>query len=246
MTSEGLLVTIAEIDVAFRFQFTGTRMLFLNFEHKAVPVNYNGPCLSVDKNKIVANSYELNCTQEFAEFCCLLEETADFLTLNNTTIYHGVAFIYERGAYILTAPSGTGKSTQYRNLRTMYGPGIRIINGDKPALGRNSDGQIIVYPSPWTGKERWAGKDKAPLHGLILLEQGQTNIVKTMDIQEAVLPVMEEFIYTARSRESVHTVCRMADSMLRRTPLYRFINKGDAESSAMLYDLITRVEKLWD
>ena len=56
----------------------------------------------------------------------------------------------------------------------------------------------------------------------------------------------QEFIYTAKSRESVHTVCRMADSMLRRTPLYRFINRGDAESSAMLYDLIKRVEKLWD
>lgn len=246
MTSKELIVTIAEIEVAFRFQFSETRMLFQNFEHKMVPVNYNGPYLSVDKSKIVASSYELNCSQEFAEFYCLLEEAADFLTLNNCTMYHGVAFIYESGAYILTAPSGTGKSTQYRNLRTMYGPGIRLINGDKPALGWNSDGQIIVYPSPWTGKEGWAGKGKAPLHGLILLEQGQTNIIKSMDMREAVLPVMEEFLYTAKSRQSVHTVCRMADSILRRTPLYLLINKGDAESSAMLYDLITRVEKLWD
>ena len=241
-----MLVTFKETEIAFRFQFSGTRMLFRNYEQKMVPVNYNGPYLSVDLKRIQANSQKLNCTQEFAEFNCLLEEAADYLTLNNSTIYHGVAFIYENGAYILTAPSGTGKSTQYRNLRTMYGPGIRIINGDKPALGWSPDGQIIVYPSPWTGKERWAGKDKAPLHGLILLEQGHKNIVKAMDMQEAVLPVMEEFIYTARSKESVHTVCRIADSMLRRTPLYRFINKGDAESSAMLYDLIMRVEKLWD
>lgn len=246
MTSKGMLVTIAEIEMAFRFQHRVTWELFRNFEHKTLPVNYNGPCLSVDRKKIQAYSYEQNCTQEFAEFYCLLIEAADFLTLNNSTIYHGVAFIYEKGAYILTAPSGTGKSTQYRNLRTMYGSRIRIINGDKPALGWSRDGQIIVYPSPWTGKEGWAGRHKAPLHGLIFLEQGQTNIVKTMNMQDAVLPVIEEFIYTARSRQSVHTVCRMADSMLRGTPLYRLINKGDAESSAMLYDLITRVEKLWD
>ena len=246
MISEGLLVTIAEIETAFRFQYGGTEMLFRKYEHKAVPVNYNGPYLSVDRNKIHAYSYEQNCTLEFAEFCCLLEEAADFLTLNNSTIYHGVAFVYGRGAYILSAPSGTGKSTQYRNLKTMYGSNIRIINGDKPALGWSTDGQIIVYPSPWNGKERWSGTDKAPLHGLILLEQGQTNVIKAMDMKEAVLPVMEEFIYTARSRQSVHTVCRMADSMLRMTPLYRFINKGDTESSAMLYDLITRVEKLWN
>lgn len=246
MTSKEMLIRIAEIEVALRFQFGGTWMFFRNYEYKTVPINYNGPYLSVDKNRIWEYSNEQNCTQEFAEFCCLLIEVADFLTLNNSTIYHGVSFIYEKGAYILTAPSGTGKSTQYRNLRTMYGPRFRIINGDKPALGQSHDGQIIVYPSPWTGKERWAGKDNAPLHGLIILEQGQTNIVEAMDIQEAVLPVIEEFIYTARSRQSVHTVCRMADSMLRGTPLYRFINKGDAESSAMLYDLITRVEKLWE
>lgn len=243
MTSKEMLVTIAEIEVAFRFQFSGTRLLFRNFEHKTVPSSYNGPYLSVDKNIVLAKSYEQNWTREFAEFNCLLEETADFLTLNNSVIFHGVAFIYKSGAYILTAPSGTGKSTQYRNMKAMYGPGIRIINGDKPALGWSHDGQIIVYPSPWTGKEKWAGKDKAPLHGLILLKQGQKNLIKTMDMQEAVLPVMEEFIYTARSRESVHTVCRMADSMLRRTPLYHFINKGDAESSALLYNLITRIER---
>lgn len=241
-----MLVTIADIEVALRFQFSGTGMLFRDYEHKTLPVNHNGPRLSVGREKIQAYSYEQNCSQEFAEFCCLLEEAADFLTLNNCTLFHGVAFIYEKGAYILTAPSGTGKSTQYRNLRTMYGSSIKIINGDKPALSWSPDGDIIVYPSPWTGKERWAGTDKAPLHGLILLEQGQTNTVKAMDMQEAVLPVIKEFIYTPRSRQSVHTVCRMADSMLRGTPLYRFINKGDAESSAMLYDLITRVEKLWD
>ena len=246
MTRNGLLVTIAEIEVALQFQFSGTWMQFRDYEYKTVPVNYNGPYLSVDMEKIQAYSHEQNCTKEFAEFYCLLEETADFLTLNNRTLFHGVALFYEKGAYILTAPSGTGKSTQYRNLRTMYGTSIKIINGDKPALGKNSDGQIIVYPSPWSGKERWAGTDKAPLHGLVLLEQGQTNIIEVMDMQEAVLPVITEFIYTAKSRQSVHTVCQMADSMLRGTPLYRFINKGDAESSAMLYNLITRVEKLWE
>lgn len=246
MISEGMLVTIAEIEVAFRFQHTGTWMLFRNYEHKTVPVGYKGPYLSADSRKIQAYSIEQNCSLEFAEFCCLLEETADFLPLNNITLFHGVAFIYEKGAYILTAPSGTGKSTQYRNLRAMYGSSIKIINGDKPALGRSPSGQIIVYPSPWNGKERWAGTEKAPLHGLILLEQGQTNTVEVMDMREAVLPVIKEFIYTARSRQSVHTVCRMADSMLRGTPLYRFINKGDAESSAILYDLIARVEKSWD
>lgn len=245
MISKEMLVTLAETEVAFRFQLSGTGMLFRSFKHKIVPQNFKGTILSVDMDRILEYSSQQKCSMEFAEYCCLLEETADYLPLNNNVIYHGVALIYGKGAYVLTAPSGTGKSTQYSNLRTMYGNRIRIINGDKPILGWASDGQIIVHPSPWTGKERWAGKEKAPLHGIILLEQGQTNIVRPMDMHEAVLPIIQEFIYTAKTRESVHTVFRMADTMLRGVPLYKLINKGDVESSAMLYDIIVRTEQLW-
>ena len=245
MTNTLFLVTLAEMEVAFRFHLSGTGMLFRSYKHKYLTEENGRKVLSVEMDRIRAYSAEQNCTPELAEFFCLMDEAADYLAEHGCTMFHGVAFSFGEGAYILTAPSGTGKSTQYRNMRTLFGPRISIINGDKPILGYASDGGIIVYPSPWTGKEGWAGTEQAPLHGLILLEQGRKNLIQELDRQAAALPVIEEFIYRAKTRQGVHSVCRMADRMLRTVPLYRFINRGDAASSALLFEHIMRIEESW-
>ena len=244
MKNTEFLITLAETEVAFRFHFSGTGMLFRSYEKKTVSDDYHGRYLSAEPDKIRAYADESSCSMEFAEYNCLMMEAADFLTEIGCTMFHGVAFIYGSGAYILTAPSGTGKSTQYRNLRHLYGRSCRIINGDKPILGPGHDDRIIVYPSSWNGKENWAGKDHAPLRGMVILEQGPENVLKEMNMHDAMLPVMEQFIYTVPSRESVHTVCRMADTIISNIPLFHFVNRGDYASSRMLFDCIRKVEDL--
>lgn len=239
--SRSLLITLAGIEAAFRFHFDGTGVLFRGFESRLVPDGYTGPILSADRNAIEAYAQEHHCSMETSEFSCLMTVTADFMAENNRAMFHGVAFFYGQDAYILTAPSGTGKTTQYRNLRSLYGDRFRIINGDKPFLGTGADGQILVYPSPWKGKERWGGREHGPLKGLFLLEQGQENRLEVMDSAEAAVPTLEQFLYTAKTRQSVRTICRLADTMLQKTALYHFINQGDYESSSILYDRIMEI-----
>ena len=239
------IVTLAEIEVAFRFNLTGTGMLFRSYKKKEICDVYTGGFLSADINDISAFAEEHNCSMEVAEYNCLMMIAADYLAEMGAVMFHGVAFCYGSGAYILTAPSGTGKSTQYRNLKCLYKDQVRIINGDKPLLKPGLEGEIIVYPSPWKGKENWGSAEYAPLRGLILLEQGECNIMKSMTLEEAVLPLMEQFLYTAPTRRSVHTVCRIADSMIKTIPLYRFKNKGDLASSQMLFECIEKLESLW-
>lgn len=245
MENKEFLITLAEIEVAFRFHFSGTGMLFRSYERKKISDGYIGPFLSVDPEEILEYVDEQSCQPEFAEYCCAMMKAADFLTEKEYAMFHGVAFIYGEGAYILTAPSGTGKSTQFRNLHILYGKTCRIINGDKPILGPGKDGSIVVYPSPWNGKERWAGREHAPLRGLVLLEQGNENIIRKMSQQEAVVPVLEQFLYTAPNRQSVRTVCRMADSMISNVPIYHLVNKGDLASTRILFDCIKREEERW-
>ena len=243
MMSREFLTTLADIEAAFRFHFGGTGMLFRHYEKKTVPDGYAGPFLSADRNAIEAYAEENHCSLEIAEYNCLMTETADFLTEKDRAMFHGVAFLYGQDAYILTAPSGTGKSTQFRNLRYLYGDRFRIINGDKPLLGPGPDGRIIVYPSPWKGKEQWGSMEHGPLKGIILLEQGRENRLQVMEGREAAVRILEQFLYTAPTRQSVHTVCRLADTMLQKTDVYHLINKGDYESSSMLYDKISETEK---
>ena len=240
---KSLLTTLAGIEAAFRFHFDGTGVLFRGFESGAVPDGYAGPILSADRSAIEVYAEEHHCSMEISEYNCLMTVTADFMTEKDRAMFHGVAFLYGQGAYILTAPSGTGKTTQFRNLRRLYGDRFRIINGDKPFLGPGADGQILVYPSPWKGKEQWGGREYGPLKGLFLLEQGQENRLEVMDSAEAAVPTLEQFLYTAKTRQSVHTICRLADTMLQNTALYHFINKGDCESSSILYDRIMEADE---
>ena len=213
-------------------------MLFRNYIKKTVPAGYTGTFLTADKKVIEAYADEHRCSMETAEYSCLMTEAADFMTEQGHAMFHGVAFLYGQDAYILTAPSGTGKTTQFRNLRNMYGNQFRIINGDKPFLGYSPAGQIMVYPSPWNGKEHWAGTEHGLLRGIFLLEQGSENRLEVMDGRDAVLQILAQFLYTAPTRKSVHTVCMLADTMLRKTDIYHFVNKGDYESTSMLYEII--------
>ena len=236
--SREFLITLAGIDTAFRFHFGRTGMLFRDFEKEPIPYGYTGPVLSADRDAIEAYAKEHRCSMETAEYNCLMTVTADYMAEKDRAMFHGVAFLYGQDAYILTAPSGTGKTTQFRNLRYLYGDRFRIINGDKPFLGQRPDGQIMVYPSPWMGKEQWGSRESGPLKGLFLLEQGTENRLEVMDGAGAAVQILEQFMYTAKTGRSVHTVCRLADTMLQNIALYHLVNKGDYESSSMLYDKI--------
>lgn len=245
MMSKELLITLADVEVAFRFHFSGTGMLFRNYDKKGIPDDYGGAMLSAEQAEIRTYAEETGCSMEFAEYNCLMKEAANYLTEIDRVMFHGVAFLYGTGAYILTAPSGTGKSTQFRNLRQLYGERIQIINGDKPLLGPGQNGEIIVYPSPWNGKENWAGREYGPLRAVFLLEQSQNNKLKPLDRRDAVVPILKQFLYTAPTRKSVHTVFRMADALVREVPLYQLLNKGNLASSEMLFECIRKVEDAW-
>lgn len=182
-------------------------------------------------------------TDGYAEYFSLALEVGNELTHFARIIFHGVAFIHGGGAYILTAPSGTGKSTQYRNLRTLFGNEYQIINGDKPVLALDKAGRIWACPSPWNGKEGWRGKRGAPLQGIVLLSQGDRNRLFLPEREEAVLQLMKQVLFSAPDRASVRTVCGYIDKMVTSLPLYGFVNRGDEESSRMLDRLFHDLEK---
>jgi len=98
--------------------------------------------------------------------------------------FHGAVFSWHGRAFMFTAKSGTGKSTQLKNWLQLYGDEINIINGDKPILAIRDD-QVLVYPSPWKGKEGWGQDDvMLPLAGIIFLEQDRINEIRKMNIRE--------------------------------------------------------------
>lgn len=243
METKEIVVELAEKEMAFRLHFAGTEVPFLYYGARKAEKKYNK--YTEAKLKIVLKFQEdKKCSESFAEFSTLLAEAGDNLLHEERMLFHGVGMIYKERGYILTAPSGTGKSTQFSNFKKLYGNGCRIINGDKPVVRHMAGNVYRIYPSPWNGKENWGGKEDAALKAIIWLEQGVENRIKKCAASDMVLPLLKQVIYSAPDSETVHEACLMLDGILSNIPIYRFVNTGELDSSKMLGDFLdSEVEK---
>ena len=177
--------------------------------------------------------------QPFIEFHCLMLATGNALLAYQRALFHGVAILWRGKAWILTAPSGTGKTTQLRHWLRLQRKEIQVINGDKPLLECRKDGSVWVHSSPWKGKEGIGRKGlSASLGGIILLEQGQENQIRRMDPPEAVIPLYTEFVSYPENPNQIRDQARILRQMLEFAPVWKLVNLGNEESAHMTHSVL--------
>ena len=86
------------------------------------------------------------------EISALYRKIADLLVEDNIVVFHSSAISVDGNGFLITARSGVGKSTHAKNLSDYIGDSFKYINDDKPLLKVN-DNDVIVFSSPWNGKE---------------------------------------------------------------------------------------------
>lgn len=177
-------------------------------------------------------------TDAYAEYKALLGMTSAFLTRYRCCIFHAVAFLYRGRAWLLAAPSGTGKTTQFLNWRKLYPGEITMISGDMPVLELRDDGSVVVHSSSWNGKEGVGSFQSAPLGGTILLEQGKENRIGSLSVREAIPALFGQFISEYETEDQIRAVCALMDGMLGRYPAWKLVNLGDDASTELLRSVI--------
>ena len=176
------------------------------------------------------------------EYCYLMEAATDVLMDAHRCMFHGVAFVWQKRAWILTAPSGTGKSTQFSNLVKLYGEEVFCLNGDKPCLEIYEDGSVNVYDSPWRGKEGWGTVDAVfPLAGIFVLKQSEENKVQRLSAGDAIVPIYCQFFSSRTTESFCHKLFYLEKSLIRYIPIYLLENRGDFDSTKLLYRTIERI-----
>lgn len=195
--------------------------------------------LSVSPQEIIAAQkiYEPGSSVPYIEYMELCPKISDALLPYGRVFFHGTAFLWRGRAWIFTANSGTGKTTQYLLWKELCGEEIQIINGDKPVLAFDT-GNITVCPSPWNGKEGMGQPISAPLGGIILLRQSNGNHIRRVRAAEAVAPVFMQFLFTRKTVADVRAACALEDRLLRRTPVWLLENRGDTASAALCRDTL--------
>ena len=183
------------------------------------------------------------------EFQNILLPVCDRLLKHDRCILHGVAFRWKEKGLIFTAPSGTGKTTQYINWRRLYREDVRILNGDKPVLEKRGKDSFYIQPSPWRGKEGWSSMTSMKLDGIIYLEQASYNEIERLIPEQAIIPMLRAVLYSADDTELIRLAVSFIKDLIEDVPVWRLKNRGDQESSILTHDMLTEYfegEDKWD
>lgn len=155
-----------------------------------------------------------------------------------TMLMHASVIRHQGKGYLMTAPSGTGKSTHtrlwYDNI-----PACDLMNDDNPVV-RIVDGQAIVYGSPWSGKTRCYRNIQAPVGGIVRIQQRPENSIRTLSPLEAfsnLLPAISNMKWDKRVYKGI---CDGIAELVRLCGMYELGCLPDAAAAHLCHDTIVK------
>ena len=231
--------------VRYAFRYPKTRWRFRKYIRSSQSETYD-VLASPAKLEEVRRVLPVDSPDDYVEYQALIGLTSHALLRQNCCIMHAVSFMWMGHAWLLSAPSGTGKTTQYRNWQQLYPDEISMICGDKPVLEADNGKRITVHSSPWNGKENYGTRGMSvPLGGIVFLEQGSENRIAPLAPKDAVPLLLRQLMVRPDTEEEIPAVSCMADRTLSNVPVWKMTNLGDAASTELLRSTLgARLEQL--
>ena len=133
--------------------------------------------------------------------------------------FHGVLMEHEGRGIIISAPSGTGKTTHARMWREQRN--ALIINGDRTVCAK-TDGAWTGYGIPWSGTSGDQINRSVPVSAMVVLERGDRNeAVRGTDPLEAFFAVLPHMQYPSWDKELSNRAMDLLEDFLRTVPVIR-------------------------
>ena len=174
------------------------------------------------------------------EISALYRKIANIFIENDVMIAHGSSFKVNNCGFLVTARSGVGKSTHVNLLERYIGDDFKYINDDKPLVKVNDD--IIIYSSPWNGKERRGSNTKAPLKAVFFLNRSLDNTYKPIINKEEIYIRLLSQIYLPRDKDKREKALKIVDALLKKINFYEINVNKELESAKMTYEEIIQNE----
>lgn len=175
--------------------------------------------------------------EELYELSAANRLVAQELLRYDTLLMHGSAVAVNGQAYIFTAKSGTGKSTHVSFWKELWADKAVIINDDKPFLGITGE-QVLVYGSPWCGKEGRQTNCCVPLAAICILQRGEKNRMQELSFAEA-LPVLLSQIYRPQDEELLARTIKLLEQLSGKTRFTRLECLPEPEAARFAYRFLS-------
>lgn len=185
------------------------------------------------------DSGDVSFPAHYLETLAIYRKIAEKLSEYNGFLMHGVLMSAEDRGILLTAESGTGKSTHAALWLRLLGDRCEIINGDKPLI-RVIDGITYAYGTPWCGKEGINKNKRVRLTDICFLERGEENFVRKVQKNE----IIENLLPSIHIPEGagVIAVLDAIDLAAKNARFWRIICNMDISAAKTSYNTIMKAE----
>lgn len=213
----------------------GTKWSLVRRKNDDVYIQY---AVSSEWNDIVLEVDNTNTNGQVAfEYLGLI--IPHILLKHQMLTFHGVLMEHNGCGVIISAPSGTGKTTHARMWRDSRN--ALIINGDR-ATCQNINGVWTGFGLPWSGTSGEQINRSVPITAIVVLEQGETNQARQITSPlEAFMMLLPHVQYPSWDKEMTSKAMDLLEDFLKEIPVIRLSCLPDLEAVDVLEKAIEQL-----
>lgn len=175
-------------------------------------------------------------TREYLKSVALFRALCGKLPILDRFLLHSSVVEVNGGCYAFLGRSGAGKTT-HSLLWLKYLSEAKILSGDKPVVACEND-RLIVYGTPWKGKEKFGEKGKAELKGICFIEQAKENSIVKLTSSEISERLFSQ-VYFPDAPVAVAKTLNFCDKITEEIPAYLLKCDISKEAFRLAYSALT-------
>ncbi|MBQ3565726.1 MAG: hypothetical protein IJA12_00970 [Oscillospiraceae bacterium] len=148
------------------------------------------------ENDIIEKSAAENMSDDHLESLAIYRRICDTISQHNCLLIHGCAVSAYGKAYLFVADSGVGKSTHAKLWLKRFGNRAEIINGNNPIL-KIVNNEVLVYGTPWCGREGLNQNKCIPLSAICLLKRDKKNHIHEISTTDGYAKILRQCYKTS-------------------------------------------------
>lgn len=173
---------------------------------------------------------------------CAMLAYAFSTAAHDTVLIHSSVIRCNGKAYMMTAPSGTGKSTHthlwYTNI-----PDCDLMNDDNPII-RIQNGKPIVYGSPWSGKTPCYRNIYAPIGGIVRIVQHSENKIRRFRAAEAFAMLLPACSNLKCDTQIYNSICNTITKIIENCSIWELKCLPDKEAAILCHETISKTNNI--
>jgi hypothetical protein len=146
---------------------------------------------------------------------------------------HGAGIVGRDGAYLVSGPSGAGKTTMSRQTSAL---GAAILSDERTVVRPRADGSWALGGTPWPGEGGFADNRSAPLRGLVMLEQAERDEWVELSPARALALLYRCHFPPLWDREAETRTLDNLERLVRAVPAFLLRNRKGPDAARQLLD----------